>query len=255
MKKRLKLTTKDIAMAAIFLSFIFVFMLVPLSPFGVDLAVIALISVCVAVNVKGFAMGLFTGAAFGLASLLKAFVHPNWTSPVFYNPLVSIVPRILIPITAYFTFRFVKKLLRKRPNEVSTLAASTASTIVGVCTNTLLVLGMWAAFYLGDSFTDPVSGTSTTVTWALFAGIISSNFIIELAICTVLTPPICVALRLALRIDKRGRRDVDLVGAPVSAERVSDTQEAPTDALSESVAEEQSDAREESGETPEEKNE
>ena len=213
MKKRLKISTKDIAVAAIFLAFILVFLLIPFPNFGVDMAVFALLAVCIAVSVKGFGMGLFTGIAFGLASLLKAFVRPNWTSPIFYNPMVSVFPRIIIPITTYFTFRFVKKLMRKKTNEVSTLVASTASTIVAVCTNTFLVLGMWAAFYLGDTFTDTAAGTSKTITWALFAGIISSNFIIELIICTALAPTICLALRLALRIDRRGRRDVEAITA------------------------------------------
>ena len=229
MEKRLKISTKDIAIAAIFLSFILIFLLVPFPSFGVDMAVFALLAVCIAVIVKGFGMGLFTGIAFGVASFLKAFVRPSWTTPIFYNPLVSIFPRVMIPITAYFTFKLVKKLMRRQTNEVSTLAASTASAVVAVCTNTFLVLGMWAAFYMGDTFVlDEAAGTSKTITGAFFAGIIGSNFVVELIICAVLVPTICLALRLALRIDKRGRRDEE-PAAKAPAEPAKEEEAAPAE--------------------------
>ena len=202
MKNKFKLTTNDIATAGIFLAFILVFMLVPFDAFGVDMAFIPLIAVCLAATVKGFKMGMFTGVAFGVASLVGAVIRPKITTPIFLNPAVSILPRIIIPITVYFSFKLVKKLMRQKREDVSTAVASTVSTLIGVCTNTLLVLGMWALFYFGDTKT--FGDKSVTFTGAFFAGVITTNFISELIICTAICPVICTALRIALGLDRKG---------------------------------------------------
>ena len=206
MTKAFKIKTKDIVTAAIYLAFILVFVLVPFPHVIVDMASIALIAVCLASTVNGFGMGLFTGASFGVASLVKAVLRPSITTPIFLNPAVSILPRILIPITTYFTFKLMKRLLRRSPEQIGTGVAATAATVVGVCTNTFFVLGTWALFYFGKTFT--FDGSSITITWAFFAGILATNFVIELIVCTVVCPVICTALRIALGVDKRGRRSV-----------------------------------------------
>ena len=206
MTKAFKIKTKDIVTAAIYLAFIMVFVLVPFPHVIVDMASIALIAVCLASTVNGLGMGLFTGVSFGLASLLKAVLRPSITTPIFLNTAVSILPRILIPITTYFTFKLLKNLLRRSPEEIGTGVAATAATVVGVCTNTLFGLGIWALFYFGKTFT--FDGSSITITWAFFAGILATNFVIELIVCTVVCPVICTALRIALGVDKRGRRSV-----------------------------------------------
>ena len=112
MNKGIKIKTRDIAIAAIFLSLILIFVLVPMpTPLGVSMAFVPLIAVILAADVQGFGMGLFAGTAFGVASLCNAFLHPSLLSPIFYNPLVSIVPRMIIPVTAYYSFKLMKKLL------------------------------------------------------------------------------------------------------------------------------------------------
>ena len=204
--KGIKIKTRDIATAGVFLAFILIFVLVPFESLtGVSLAFIPLIAVILAATVKGFGMGLFTGVAFGIASLVASYIHPTWTAPMFHNPVVSVIPRAIIPITVYFTFKLVKWFFRNKRDDVGTGVASTVATIVGVCTNTLLVLGMWAAFYFGHDFVDQ-EGAAHTINGALLVGVLSSNFIIELIICTVLCPVICTSLRIALGIDKRGRK-------------------------------------------------
>ena len=88
MAKPFKIKTQDIAVAGIFLSFILVFMLVPFNTFGVNMAFIPLIAVCLAATVKGFWMGLAMGIAFGVASLVGSYIHPDLTAPMFHNPVV-----------------------------------------------------------------------------------------------------------------------------------------------------------------------
>ena len=199
MTKGIKIKTHDIAIAAIFLSLIFIFVLVPMpSPLGVSMAFIPLIAVILAADVQGLGMGIFAGVSFGIASLISAFIHPVLLSPVFYNPMVSVVPRAIIPVTTYFVFRGMKKLLAGRSDDASTYISSVVSSIVAVCTNTALVLSMMAAFNFGKTFED------TTINAAFFGGILGVNFLFEIAICAFLAPPIVTGLRIALGLDKKG---------------------------------------------------
>ncbi|HCJ01699.1 MAG TPA: hypothetical protein DHV31_02275 [Clostridiales bacterium] len=218
MAKPFKIKTQDIAVAGIFLSFILVFMLVPFNTFGVNMAFIPLIAVCLAATVKGFWMGLAMGIAFGVASLVGSYIHPDLTAPMFHNPVVSVLPRVFIPITVHFSFKFVKWLLRNKRDDLSTGAASVVSTVIGVCTNTLLVLATWAIFYFGRTFT--FEGNSLTITGAFLVSVISSNFIAELIICAVITPVICTSVRIALGIDRKGAPIAEHASAATPLEEV-----------------------------------
>jgi len=209
MKKRFKLSSSDIATAAIFLSFILIFVLVPMpNPAGLSMAFIPLIAVILACDVKGLGMGLFTGLSFGIASLINSYLHPTLLAPIFHNPMVSVVPRIIIPISAYFAFKGVKWLFRKRSADASTYLASITSSVAGVCTNTGLVLAMMAAFELGHVY------GNTKIDAAFFGGLLGLNFLIEIVICTLVTPMVATALRIALRIDKKGRKPLPKEALP-----------------------------------------
>jgi len=77
---------------------------------------------------EGWLVGGIIGTIFGLFSFIQA------TTPLFKDPLVAILPRIFIGITAYFTYVGLKRV-----NEYLALIVSAA---VGTLTNTILVLGM-----------------------------------------------------------------------------------------------------------------
>ena len=221
MNKGIKIKTRDIAIAAIFLSLILIFVLVPMpTPLGVSMAFVPLIAVILAADVQGFGMGLFAGTAFGVASLCNAFLHPSLLSPIFYNPLVSIVPRMIIPVTAYYSFKLMKKLLKKRSEDTSTYVASTVSSIVAVVTNTTLVLLMMAAFNFGKTF------EGTVINAAFFGGLLGVNFVFEVAICAFVAPIVTTGLRIALGLDKRARKQA----VPAEAEALPE-EDASTDVM------------------------
>ncbi len=77
---------------------------------------------------EGPLVGLLVGGIFGLFSWLQA------TSPLFANPLVSVLPRLFIGVTAALTYMGLRKT-----NEVIALIMA---GVVGTLTNTVLVLGM-----------------------------------------------------------------------------------------------------------------
>ncbi|CAJ1002736.1 MULTISPECIES: ECF transporter S component [Bacillales] len=78
--------------------------------------------------VEGWGVGLVIGLIFGVSSFLNA------TVPLFKDPLVAILPRLFIGVTAYLTYTGLRRL-----NEHAAIALA---GFVGSMTNTILVLGM-----------------------------------------------------------------------------------------------------------------
>ena len=77
---------------------------------------------------EGPAVGLITGAIFGLFS----FLQPG--APFFADPLVSILPRLFIGIISYLVYYSMKG--------INTTLACILAGALGSITNTVLVLGM-----------------------------------------------------------------------------------------------------------------
>ena len=72
---------------------------------------------------EGPVVGILAGAIFGIFSML------NDTSGLFTNPVVSVLPRILIGLTSWYVY----KALEKRNSDVAAAAAG----VVGTLTNTV----------------------------------------------------------------------------------------------------------------------
>lgn len=128
------------------------------------------------------------GAVFGLLSFARAFITGSLP---FQNPLVSILPRVVLGFAAY-GFYLLGRLLFRRSKKSETYAIG-FTAFLGVITNTVTVLFM---MYFTDFTT--LSG--------VFAAIISFNFPIELVATTLLTPFLTLGVRRGLKIkisDKR----------------------------------------------------
>ncbi len=108
---------------------------------------------------EGPVVGILAGGIFGIFSMLQD------TTGLFANPLVSVVPRLLIGLTSWLVYRALAK------TNVD-LAAAVAG-IVGTLTNTILVVGMLLAFGL-----IPVAAVPTLIPQA----------IAELVIAAIITP-------------------------------------------------------------------
>jgi uncharacterized membrane protein len=85
---------------------------------------------------EGWMVGGIIGAIFGIFSFLQV------GAPMFKDPLISILPRIFIGITAYFTYAGAKGILKNV--QLGEYIALVLAAIVGTLTNTILVLGMAA---------------------------------------------------------------------------------------------------------------
>ena len=92
------------------------------------------VPVIIGAILEGPVVGMVIGFIFGLFSLIQAAVSPTGPVDVFFtNPLVSILPRILIGATTWLVFG----AFRDRWLPVAVILAS----VVGSLTNTVLVLG------------------------------------------------------------------------------------------------------------------
>lgn len=115
MKKNSVLSIKRMATIGILGAISIVLGMTPLGfiPVGPTRATIMHIPVIIGAIVEGPVVGAIVGLIFGLFSIFQAITNPTPISPVFYNPLVSVLPRILIGITSYYAYIIVKKLGNK----------------------------------------------------------------------------------------------------------------------------------------------
>ena len=116
---------------------------------------------------EGPVVGILAGGIFGIFSMLQD------TTGLFTNPLVSVVPRLLIGLTSWLAYRALAK------TNVD-LAAAVAG-IVGTLTNTILVVGMLLAFGL-----IPAAAVPTIIPQA----------IAELVIAAIITPLVARGVNL-----------------------------------------------------------
>lgn len=190
----MKLTkTQFITINALLFAIVLLFVIFPVAIGTVQLAFIPLVAIIISAQFIGLKNGLITGLFFGLVSLTIAYLRP--TSILYFafqNPLVALLPRVLIGASAYFAAIGFKKLFPKLPAVFSYAVGSAA----GVITNTVGVLGLILAFYYGR----PLGTTGSAINIQFISFIIVKNSLLEILICTLITPPIVLALKKAFKI-------------------------------------------------------
>ena len=115
------------------------------------------------------------GTVFGCCSFALSFVV-GYT--VFFNPLISVLPRTLAGVAGYFILHGLT-VLTKQKNKDVVRAVSAALTVI---VHTLLVLGAMELFSLGGAFFDTV--------WQTIIGV---NFLAEL-VCSIVLVPVFVRI-------------------------------------------------------------
>lgn len=83
-------------------------------PVGPTRATIMHIPVIIGAILEGPVVGGIVGLIFGLFSVFQAVTSPTPVSFVFLNPLVSIVPRVLIGITSFYVYKALNGLGNRR---------------------------------------------------------------------------------------------------------------------------------------------
>lgn len=248
--------SKRIAILALLLALTVILSVIPIRVSSATLA-LTLLPVLVLALTQDFLTGLLGGLVMGVTSLVMAFTvgAGSPTAPIFQNPLVSILPRLFVPVVAFSVMKglsaLAKRIRRKRshegleaaepvfedtpaeraydgadgspdedgagadgaPDEERAGADGTQSAagadaakkdelprllqalidgvacLAGVLTNTGLVLEMMWALYGGKSVND------TLISPEFMTAMLSINFVIEVVLFPLITPPVIYAVR------------------------------------------------------------
>lgn len=148
-------------------------------------ATIMHIPVIIAAILEGPIVGAIVGLIFGLFSMYQAVTTPTVVSFIFLNPIIALLPRILIGITSYYTYLLISKKFNKIGIGVS--------AAIGTFTNTFLVL-YFAYILYGERLASAFEVSSTAIAGVL-AGIGTTNGIPEIIISTLVTIPVVIAIK------------------------------------------------------------
>ena len=155
-------------------------------PIGPVKATIMHIPVIIGAVIEGPLVGAAIGLIFGLTSLWNAFAQPVTLSPLFMNPLVSVFPRILIGIVAYYVYQGTYKVTKK------VYTSGFVAGIIGSLTNTAGVLGMIYILY-ADQYLSLIEKEGANVTKLLF-GIVLTSGIPEALVAGLIVSAVSVSL-------------------------------------------------------------
>lgn len=144
------------------------------------------IPVIIGALLEGPVVGIAVGLIFGLFSMYQNFTAPGLTSFIFWNPIVALIPRILIGIVAYYSFKVLKSKVK------STGICTGIASILATLTNTIGVLGLTYILYL-DKYAQAREISRDAVAGTLLA-VGLTNGIPEAIASALITIPIVVTI-------------------------------------------------------------
>ena len=135
---------------------------------------------------EGPIVGAAVGLIFGLFSMYQAFTAPFPTSFIFWNPLIALLPRILIGVVAYYVYAFLKNKIKKQ-----TIAIGVAS-VLATMTNTIGVMGLTYIIYL-DKYAEKLN-ISREMATAGITTVITFNGSIEAIVSALICIPVILSI-------------------------------------------------------------
>ncbi|MHA8110075.1 ECF transporter S component [Lactobacillaceae bacterium Melli_B4] len=156
----------------------------PIGPLSLTIIPITVIIAAILLGTKD---GMLIGGIWGLITFVRAFFWP--TSPlaqyVFVNPLVSVLPRILIGAVAGLLYNRLKNYNFKKTSLVSI-------GIAGSLTNTILLLGMVYVFY--HNYAQQLYHVNVGALLPYLLTVLGTNGVLEAILAGVITPIIALPL-------------------------------------------------------------
>lgn len=180
--------TRNMIATAMFMTLTIVMMYTPLGTLRLPIVsvTIAHIPAIVAALTLGLSSGIFVSLSFALTSLFIALTAPtSILDPFFVNPLVSVLPRVLIPVAAYS----VSKLFEK-----DSKFGIMASALLANLTNTFGVYFMLYIVYAQDIF-----DKTGTPAFDYILGAISISTILKSIVVVLIVTPSVFALRRVIK--------------------------------------------------------
>ncbi|MEG0284229.1 MAG: ECF transporter S component [Erysipelotrichales bacterium] len=181
---------RELAFSSMIVAIILVMAIVPFLGFiQIGLVTITLIHIPVLVGSLTFKnrnLALSSGLAFGLSSWVIALSRPSApTDYVFQNPIVSVIPRVLFALLAFYLYMALSKKLK---NETLSLGIS---IVVSTLFHTISVLSLMYIFG---------KNTFEGGLIKLIVATMAANGIIEIVLAVAIVIPVVIALRKAIKI-------------------------------------------------------
>ncbi len=158
-------------------------------PLPMAKATIMQIPVIIGAILEGPVVGVAVGLIFGLFSIYQNLTNPTLLSFAFLNPVVSVLPRVLIGVTAYYSYRlpFIR-------NQIVRIGIGAA---IGSLTNTAGVLS--AIYFIYAAQYAAVNGIDATAAGKAIFGIALVNGIPEAVVAVVVTIPAVLAVQKVMK--------------------------------------------------------
>ncbi|HYF74958.1 MAG TPA: ECF transporter S component [Candidatus Nitrosocosmicus sp.] len=153
-------------------------------PLPIAKATIMHIPVIIGAILEGPVVGMLIGLIFGVFSIFQNMSSPGLLSFAFYNPLVSVLPRVLIGLTSYYCYKLVA-------GRFKALGVGFGAAI-GSLTNTFGVLGMIYLLYAARYA--EAKGISAASSAKVIFGVALTNGLPEAIIAVIITVPVVVAV-------------------------------------------------------------
>ena len=176
--------TKNLTFLALMLAITIVLDLTPLGavPLGSISATVVHIPTIITGVLLGPVAGWILGTLMGIISLIHAVTRPvTVIDPLFINPLVSVLPRMLVGVVACYVYRILHKAL-KAP------ASAFVAGIAGRAVNTGLVFLMLYLVYARE-----VVKRLGIAFQAMLLSVLTTNAIAEAVLAGILTMAITMA--------------------------------------------------------------
>lgn len=202
---------RKLAIAAMFiaLEFILAFTSIGLIPLGIVNITTLHIPLIIAILMEGMGTGSVVALTFGSLSLYKAFSAPALVGQLFRNPLVSILPRLMIVPATYFAFVLCKYIVahigrRKGTEEKSrTKLCYGIAAGLGSLSNTLFTV---SAMSIAISASPASIGITPEAVQSFLYGLwasIAVNALLECVVSVVIVTGIALALERVKKIQFR----------------------------------------------------
>jgi len=172
------------------------------------------IPVLVAALVEGPVVGLIVGLVFGLCSLIRAWqIGMVGLTLFFRNPVISVLPRLLVPLVAFGAWFVWRKLVRQ--NALTDKLGAALCAVIGTIANTVFCLGLIALIYGGDltvMLNEMISFGSADAAYLNNAGawlvavVGVPNGIGECIVAAIIVPMIKTAVDAVIRRTPAGRK-------------------------------------------------
>lgn len=186
--KTFRLVVDALLMAIVLLQNILPFLgYIPFGPFSLTLIGLTVLIAGTALDPRD---GALIGGFWGVITFIRAFTWPS--SPVaplvFTNPLISIVPRLLMGLIAGWLYRWG----RKRWSNTNAMRVAAAA---GALVNSILVLGLVYLFYQTPAVATAFGAKGNqTLGYVLMISLVT-NAIPELLLDVIVVPLIATPLR------------------------------------------------------------